>query len=84
MSTHFDTIAGEYDDSLPPHVVEHYLRKRTRFVAEQHASRNSLGSIVLKPRRGSGHSRMRTRNSKAWRGSVREPGMRRLTICAAI
>jgi SAM-dependent methyltransferase len=34
MSTHFDTIAGEYDDSLPPHVVEHYLRKRTRFVAE--------------------------------------------------
>ena len=35
MSTsHFDTIAGEYDESLPPHVVEHYLRKRTRFVVE--------------------------------------------------
>lgn len=32
--THFDRIAGEYDESLPPHVVEHYLRKRTRFVLE--------------------------------------------------
>jgi ubiquinone/menaquinone biosynthesis C-methylase UbiE len=35
MSTsHFDSIATEYDESLPPHVVEHYLRKRTRFVLE--------------------------------------------------
>jgi SAM-dependent methyltransferase len=33
-NTHFDLIAGEYDESLPPHVVEHYLRKRTRFVLE--------------------------------------------------
>jgi SAM-dependent methyltransferase len=33
-TSHFDTIAGEYDESLPSHVVEHYLRKRTRFVAE--------------------------------------------------
>jgi SAM-dependent methyltransferase len=33
-ASHFDTIAGEYDESLPAHVVEHYLRKRTRFVAE--------------------------------------------------
>ena len=32
--THFDAIAGEYDESLPAHVVEHYLRKRTRFVVE--------------------------------------------------
>lgn len=33
MSTsHFDEIAAEYDESLPPHVVEHYLRKRTAFV----------------------------------------------------
>lgn len=31
---HFDTIAAEYDASLPPHVVEHYLRKRARFVIE--------------------------------------------------
>lgn len=33
-SSHFDSIAAVYDDSLPPHVVEHYLRKRTRFVLE--------------------------------------------------
>ena len=30
--THFDEIAAVYDESLPPHVVEHYLRKRTAFV----------------------------------------------------
>jgi SAM-dependent methyltransferase len=33
-SSHFDSIATVYDDSLPAHVVEHYLRKRTRFVLE--------------------------------------------------
>lgn len=33
-SSHFDSIASEYDESLPAHVVEHYLRKRTRFVVE--------------------------------------------------
>jgi ubiquinone/menaquinone biosynthesis C-methylase UbiE len=33
-SSHFDSIATVYDESLPPHVVEHYLRKRTRFVLE--------------------------------------------------
>jgi SAM-dependent methyltransferase len=33
-SSHFDAIATVYDESLPPHVVEHYLRKRTRFVLE--------------------------------------------------
>ena len=32
--THFDEIAAVYDESLPPHVVEHYLRKRVRFVVE--------------------------------------------------
>lgn len=31
-SSHFDSIAEVYDESLPPHVVEHYLVKRTRFV----------------------------------------------------
>jgi SAM-dependent methyltransferase len=31
-SSHFDEIAAVYDESLPPHVVEHYLRKRTAFV----------------------------------------------------
>jgi SAM-dependent methyltransferase len=33
-ASHFDTIANGYDHSLPPHVVEHYLRKRTSFVIE--------------------------------------------------
>lgn len=31
---HFDEIADEYDDSLPPHVIEHYLGKRVAFVEE--------------------------------------------------
>ena len=31
-SSHFDHIAGEYDHSLPAHVVEHYLRKRLAYV----------------------------------------------------
>jgi ubiquinone/menaquinone biosynthesis C-methylase UbiE len=30
--SHFDQIAGVYDESLPAHVVEHYLRKRTAFI----------------------------------------------------
>jgi SAM-dependent methyltransferase len=39
MSTsHFDAIAGDYDESLPAHVVEHYLAKRTAFVL-QHCPR---------------------------------------------
>jgi SAM-dependent methyltransferase len=31
--SHFDRVAAVYDESLPAHVVEHYLRKRTAFVA---------------------------------------------------
>jgi SAM-dependent methyltransferase len=31
--SHFDHIATVYDESLPAHVVEHYLRKRTAFLA---------------------------------------------------
>jgi SAM-dependent methyltransferase len=31
-SCHFDSIASVYDESLPPHVVEHYLDKRTGFI----------------------------------------------------
>ncbi len=31
-SSHFDSIATVYDESLPAHVVEHYLRKRTAFI----------------------------------------------------
>lgn len=33
--SHFDEVAAGYDDSLPAHVVEHYLRKRTSFVLER-------------------------------------------------
>lgn len=33
-SSHFDEIATVYDESLPPHVVEHYLSKRVAFVVE--------------------------------------------------
>jgi ubiquinone/menaquinone biosynthesis C-methylase UbiE len=33
-SSHFDLIAEGYDESLPAHVVEHYLRKRTEFVLD--------------------------------------------------
>jgi SAM-dependent methyltransferase len=31
-ASHFDHVAAVYDDSLPSHVVEHYLRKRVAFV----------------------------------------------------
>jgi SAM-dependent methyltransferase len=30
----FDDIAHEYDHALPPHVVEHYLAKRVRYIIE--------------------------------------------------
>jgi ubiquinone/menaquinone biosynthesis C-methylase UbiE len=33
-NSHFDLIAGEYDESLPAHVVEHYLAKRVTFVLD--------------------------------------------------
>lgn len=29
---HFDEVAGQYDESLPSHVVEHYLQKRASFI----------------------------------------------------
>jgi SAM-dependent methyltransferase len=31
--THFDDVAAVYDESLPSHVVEHYLAKRAAYVA---------------------------------------------------
>jgi ubiquinone/menaquinone biosynthesis C-methylase UbiE len=31
-NSHFDSIASVYDESLPEHVVEHYLRKRVAFI----------------------------------------------------
>ena len=46
--THFDAIAAVYDESLPAHVVEHYLEKRTRFVRRALPARP-------RPRRGLRH-----------------------------
>lgn len=40
--THFDDIAGEYDESLPPHVVEHYRVKRLDYL-----DRLTAGNTVL-------------------------------------
>jgi SAM-dependent methyltransferase len=34
QQTDFDEIADEYDESLPAHVVEHYLRKRSEFIRQ--------------------------------------------------
>jgi ubiquinone/menaquinone biosynthesis C-methylase UbiE len=31
-SSHFDSIAAVYDESIPAHVAEHYLKKRAAFV----------------------------------------------------
>jgi ubiquinone/menaquinone biosynthesis C-methylase UbiE len=33
-SSHFDSIASVYDESLPPHVVEHYLAKRVAYIED--------------------------------------------------
>jgi SAM-dependent methyltransferase len=41
-NSHFDRIATDYDDALPAHVVEHYLRKRTAFVLEHCATGMAL------------------------------------------
>jgi SAM-dependent methyltransferase len=41
----FDRIATEYDDSLPPHVVEHYLAKRTEFIVAECPS-DSWGTVL--------------------------------------
>lgn len=38
----FDRIAHEYDEALPPHVVEHYLAKRVRYIAENCPSGRAL------------------------------------------
>jgi SAM-dependent methyltransferase len=40
--SHFDRIADVYDESLPAHVVEHYLRKRAAFVL----GLRSTGSVL--------------------------------------
>jgi ubiquinone/menaquinone biosynthesis C-methylase UbiE len=40
--TDFDAVADRYDESLPPHVTEHYLEKRARFVLDNCASGRGL------------------------------------------
>lgn len=41
--TDFDEVASAYDESLPDHVMEHYIRKRVGFIRE----RVPVGSRVL-------------------------------------
>lgn len=41
--TDFDAVADVYDDSLPEHVMEHYIRKRVAYVRE----RVPAGSAIL-------------------------------------
>jgi SAM-dependent methyltransferase len=61
-SSHFDSIASVYDESLPPHVVEHYLRKRTKFVLGRCARGDGLdvgcGTGVLAERLANAGYRM--------------------------
>ena len=45
----FDRIADEYDDALPPHVVEHYLAKRVRYPGARVTSMTRNGSNVCMP-----------------------------------
>jgi SAM-dependent methyltransferase len=37
--TNFDAIAGIYDDVFPPHIIEHYLRRRAAYVLRHAAAR---------------------------------------------
>jgi ubiquinone/menaquinone biosynthesis C-methylase UbiE len=36
--TNFDAIAGIYDDVFPPHIIEHYLRRRASYVLRHAAA----------------------------------------------
>src|SRR5207302_6270224 len=40
-ASHFDEVADSYDETIPAHVAEHYLRKRAAFVVE-HCPRGRL------------------------------------------
>jgi SAM-dependent methyltransferase len=59
--SHFDDIATVYDESLPAHVVEHYLSKRVRYVTARCARGDGLdvgcGTGVLAARlQGEGYA----------------------------
>lgn len=45
MRDHFDSIAGEYDESIPEHIRAHYLKKRTRLLTREF-SRKCDGSAI--------------------------------------
>lgn len=47
----FDTIAGVYDSVFPAHVAEHYLRRRSRYIA---ALRDGPGATALDVGAGTG------------------------------
>jgi SAM-dependent methyltransferase len=38
--TNFDAIAGIYDDVFPPHIIEHYLRRRASYVLRHAATQD--------------------------------------------
>jgi len=40
--SHFDEIADGYDESLPPHVIEHYLQKRADFIRDNVVAQSVL------------------------------------------
>jgi SAM-dependent methyltransferase len=41
-ATDFDAIAGIYDDVFPPHIVEHYLARRTAYILRHTPAENAL------------------------------------------
>ena len=45
--SHFDEIAEVYDESLPAHVVEHYLAKRTAYVTALAPSGRVLDGLTF-------------------------------------
>ena len=48
-SSHFDAIAAAYDESLPAHVVEHYLRKRVALRARATARAAAASTSAAAP-----------------------------------
>ena len=50
-SSHFDAIAAEYDESLPAHVVEHYLRQAGRLRARALSARARRSTWAAAPAR---------------------------------
>lgn len=87
---HFDEIAGVYDESLPAHVIEHYLQKRTDFIrAELPAGASVLdlgcGTGALATRiRSAGYQVIGVDRSKGMLGMLkrRAPSVNAVTACS--